>query len=242
MADPALSAALRLRLAAFRILAKRETGLRVSQPEAEGWLARFPTDLGQALDAFRVETVLAPSAKPISPIRSSPHHQSIANSVQTHHERRPIVSSPKSVSDERRVVERRPAPRGRSQVVMSALSLIGAYSFTVAAIEGQSTVRSTANLPQAAVSLALAILAIGLGSRCAFLAGAATPIAALRIKWSLLFFSALSGLVVFFSIRFAERRLGGSWLELLVQPISLSIWFGITLTVLVLLRPKVEVL
>jgi hypothetical protein len=233
------TAAARLRLAAFSILAKHETGLSVAPTEAENWLARFPTSLGDALDAFSLDVVPRIQARAITPIRGSARVEADVEEgpVQLSRERSTALSL-LGVRPGDAPIKQASAPKSASLVAVSVLSLTSVWSFLIAAIAAQSTLLRAGDLPGAALLLLFAGLGVALGVRSASLLGAEAAIVAPGHRSRLQLLFALLGLVVFLIARFIEQRLGAIWLETLIQPSSLSIWLGLTLTAFLLLRRR----
>src|SRR4051812_3147007 len=93
MPDSEHNVADRLRVAAFRAIARRETGLSIGASEAESWLSRFPISLGDALDAFGEDNARVNAVSAITPIRGSDRTRPEMEQSRLRHERSPIGSA-----------------------------------------------------------------------------------------------------------------------------------------------------
>ena len=135
----------------------------------------------------------------------------------------------------RRQAKRADGRKPTSLATIGVLSVTGVWSYLVATIAARSTLMSGGDMPRGALSLVVAALALALGVRSATLVGEETAIVASRHKWSLQFFIALLGLLVFIAARTSEQQTGFR-VDTLIHLYSLLIWLAVTLLVFTVLR------
>jgi hypothetical protein len=216
----------RIRLAAFRALARREIGLSIGPSEAESWLTRFPTSLADALDALGDEAARVAAAPRITPMRHSARLDQDEQSIQPRRERSPIVASPK-VSSINALPKQ--ASDHTSPIMAGILALVCVWSFLIAAIAAQRALSSGRAWPENAQALGITVLATSVGILYSHIVATESGIASGVWRLSVQLLLPLLGVAAFLAARIAEQRFNALWSETVVHPVPLLIWLALFL-------------
>lgn len=221
MVSKAELVAIRLRLTAFQVLARRRIGVAVEPEQAGEWLARFPI-LGDALQAFARESA-SQKRVPQPAIHSFPDQLPEAYSVSD----RPAgaLSKPVSHTGLARSESTVPISRSRGPIGLSVLAVVGFWSSLVVVAAVQKAFGNAGNFPEMAKFVAISGAAVTAmlvsGVR---LWAARTDI--LRRHWlTPLVVSALAVLIGFVAMPLVERLGYEVSIGAMVLQLPLIIWF-----------------